>query len=100
MKRFPDEFMFQLSPEEWVSLRFQNETSNRGGRRYAPYVFTEQGIAMLSGILHSDKAIEVNIAIMRTFVMVRQFALDYREFSERLKQMRTSSVMYMKRFAT
>lgn len=85
-KRFPPEFMFQLTEEEWKSLRFHFETSNRGGRRYLPHVFTEQGVAMLSGVLHSDRAIAVNIAIMKTFVLVREFALDYREFSERLKQ--------------
>jgi len=72
-ERFPDDFMFQLTLEEWNTLRFQIETSNtRGGRRYAPYAFTEQGLAMLSGILNSPVAIQVNIAIMRTFVAIRQ----------------------------
>lgn len=72
-ERFPDDFMFQLTLEEWNALRFQFETSNtRGGRRYAPYAFTEQGLAMLSGILNSPVAIQVNIAIMRTFVAIRQ----------------------------
>lgn len=87
MKRFPADFMFQLTDEEWHDLRFHFETSSWGGRRYAPKVFTEQGVAMLSGILHSDRAIEVNIAIMQTFVMIRQFALDYREFGDRLRQL-------------
>lgn len=86
-KRFPPDFMFQLSEEEWHDLRFHFETSSWGGRRYAPKVFTEQGVAMLSGVLHSDRAIEVNIAIMQTFVLIRQFALDYREFADRLKQL-------------
>lgn len=86
MKRFPDEFMFQLTPEEWENLRFHFETSSWGGRRYPPKAFTEQGIAMLSGVLTSDKAISVHIAIMKTFVMIRQFALDCRDFAERLKQ--------------
>ena len=72
-ERFPDDFMFQLTLQEWNALRFQFETSNtRGGRRYAPYAFTEQGLAMLSGILNSPVAIQVNIAIMRTFVATRQ----------------------------
>ena len=72
-ERFPDDFMFQLTLEEWNALRFQIETSNtRGGRRYAPYAFTEQGLAMLSGILNSPVAIQVNIAILRTFVAIRQ----------------------------
>jgi hypothetical protein len=88
-KRFPPGFMFQLTPDEWEELRLRLGTSNHGGRRYLPNAFTEQGIAMLSGVLHSDRAIEVNIAIMQTFVMVREFALDYREFAERLRQIET-----------
>ena len=84
--RFPSDFMFQLTLEEWNQLRFQFETSKRGGRRYLPYAFTEQGLAMLSGILNSEKAINVNIAIMRAFVMVRQYALTYKDLTERLKE--------------
>jgi hypothetical protein len=72
VKRFPSDFMFQLSSDEWNSLRLQIETSKRGGRRYFPYAFTEQGVAMLSGLLNSDIAIEMNIAIMRTFIALRQ----------------------------
>ena len=72
IKRFPYDFMFQLTEDEWYNLRFQIETSKRGGRRYLPYAFTEQGVAMLSGLLNSDIAIEMNIKIMRTFVYVRQ----------------------------
>jgi hypothetical protein len=72
IKRFPSDFMFQLAADEWNSFRLQNETSKRGGRRYFPYAFTEQGVAMLSGLLNSDVAIEMNIAIMRAFVAVRQ----------------------------
>ncbi len=71
IKRFPFDFMFQLTAEEWHSLRLHFATSNRGGRRYAPYAFTEQGVAMLSGLLNSDVAIEMNIAIMRAFVATR-----------------------------
>ncbi len=90
LNRFPDDFMFQLSQTEWQSLRFQNETSNkRGGSRYVPYAFTEQGLAMLSGILNSPIAIEVNISIMRAFVFMRQFALSHRELTEKLKEMET-----------
>lgn len=73
LKRFPSDFMFQLSKEEWENLRFQFATSSWGGRRYMPYAFTEQGVAMLSGILNSDIAIEVNISIMRAFVSIRQY---------------------------
>ena len=75
IKRFPDDFMFQLTKEEWSSLRLQIETSKRGGRRYMPYAFTEQGVAMLSGLLNSDIAIEINIRIMRAFVAIRQMIL-------------------------
>ena len=74
IERFPDNFRFQLTKEEFDSLRSQIATSNgRGGRRYRPYMFTEQGIAMLSGVLHSDVAIQVSIRIMNTFVEMRFF---------------------------
>ena len=76
MKRFPPDFMFQLSFEEWNSLRLQIETSKRGGRRYLPNAFTEQGVAMLSGLLNSDVAITTNIKIMRAFVAVRNLILN------------------------
>src|SRR3989338_1643970 len=66
IKRFPHDFMFQVTKKE--NLRLQIATSSYGGRRYLPYVFTEQGIAMLSSVLNSERAIEVNIAIMRAFV--------------------------------
>lgn len=72
LPRFPEDFMFQLSIKEFESLRYQFGTSKRGGRRYPPYVFTEQGIAMLSSVLHSRRAIQVNIEIMRAFVRLRQ----------------------------
>jgi hypothetical protein len=73
-KRFPEDFMFRLMKKETEVLRLQIATSNtgRGGRRYLPYVFTEQGVAMLSSVLTSEQAIEVNIAIMRAFVRLRQ----------------------------
>jgi len=86
-KRFPSDFMFQLTKHEWETLRLQIETSNgRGGTRYLPYAFTEQGLAMLSGILKSDKAIQVNIAIMRAFVFIRQYALSHKELTNKLKE--------------
>lgn len=79
--RFPDDFMFQLSNTEANSLidslRCQIVTSNKGGIRYAPFAFTEQGVAMLSGLLNSPKAIEVNINIMRAFVHMRQYLLSH-----------------------
>ena len=75
IKRFPSDFMFQLSSKEWEDLRCQIGTSSWGGQRYYPYVFTEQGVAMLSGLLNSDIAITVNIKIMRAFVKLRHFTL-------------------------
>ena len=88
LKRFPDDFMFQLSEQEWNSLRLQIETSKRGGRRYLPYAFTEQGVAMLSGLLNSDVAIGVNITIMRAFVAMREFILARASESAELAQLR------------
>ena len=74
LERFPPDFMFELSAAEWTALRSQSVTSKagRGGRRYAPYAFTEQGVAMLSSVLKSDRAIAVNIEIMRSFVRIRR----------------------------
>lgn len=81
MNRFPEDFMFQLTNEELnsltINLRCQIVTSNRGGNRYASFAFTEQGVAMLSGLLNSPKAIEVNIKIMRAFVHMRQYLLTH-----------------------
>jgi ORF6N domain-containing protein len=87
-KRFPEDFMFQLTSAEAEALRSQIVISNegRGGRRYAPYVFTEQGIAMLSGVLRSDRAIAVNIEIMRTFVELRRVASSYTAVEKRLEE--------------
>ncbi len=87
-KRFPGDFMFQLTSAEAEVLRSQIVISNegRGGRRYAPYVFTEQGIAMLSGVLRSDRAIAVNIEIMRTFVELRRVASSYAAIETKLEE--------------
>ncbi len=76
INRFPDDFMFQLNKEEYEILRFQFGTSSWGGTRSLPYAFTEQGVAMLSGILNSDRAISVNIQIMRIFTRIRQMLTD------------------------
>ncbi len=85
LKRFPTDFMFELSNDEWNDLRCKISTSKTaGGIRYLPFAFTEQGIAMLSGLLHSEMAIEMNISIMRAFVMMRQWALNHHELTERL----------------
>jgi hypothetical protein len=86
INRFPEDFMFQLTKEEFGNLRLQNETSSYGGRRYLPYAFTEQGIAMLSSVLNSKIAIEVNITIMRTFIKIRQYSINYKELADKLLQ--------------
>ncbi len=79
LKRFPDDFMFQLNQSEFENLKSQFVTSSWGGKRKLPLVFTEQGVAMLSGILNSDRAIAVNIQIMRIFTRVRQILTDNTE---------------------
>jgi hypothetical protein len=81
--RFPDDFMFELSPKEFENLRSQIASSNRGGARYMPFAFTEQGVAMLSAVLSSPKAINVNISIMRAFVMMRELSYNYKELADK-----------------
>ena len=83
-ERFPEDFMFQLTPEEAANLRCQFGTSSYGGRRYLPYAFTEQGVAMLSGLLNSPRAITVNIGIMRAFVRLRQMISSSTELARKL----------------
>lgn len=96
INRFPDDFMFQLTEVEWDLLRFQIETSKgRGGTRYLPYAFTEQGLAMLSGVLKSEKAVNVNIMIMRAFVQLRSFAMTHKDLMEKLNEL---EVTYDKQF--
>lgn len=88
MERFPDDFMFQLSDEEFENLKSQYVTSKRGGiRRAKPYAFTEQGVAMLSSILKSNRAIEVNIQIMRVFVKLRQMIYSHSELVKKIEEM-------------
>jgi len=89
MERFPKDFMFQLTPGEFKSLRFQFGTSKegRGGRRYLPLVFTEQGIAMLSSVLQSRRAIQVNIAIMRAFVKLKAILSTHKELAHKLDEL-------------
>lgn len=85
--RFPNDFMFELNEDEIESLVSQfviPSKSKLGGAK--PFAFTEQGVAMLSSVLNSDKAIEINIAIMRTFVALRQFALNYKEMQEKITE--------------
>lgn len=91
--RFPADFMCQLTAAEWTALRSQTVTSNigqspgRGGRRTLPYAFTEQGVAMLSSVLSSARAIAVNIEIMRTFVRVRALAITHGDLAKRLSEL-------------
>lgn len=87
IKRFPEDFMFQLAKEEFINLRSQIVTSSWGGRRYLPYAFTEQGVAMLSTVLNSERAIQVNIAIMRTFVKLRQLSYTHKELAHKLNEL-------------
>jgi hypothetical protein len=83
--RFPGDFMFQLTENETESLIFQSGRSKgRGGRRHRPYAFTEQGVAMLSSVLNSERAVQVNIAIMRTFVRLREMLLSNTELARKL----------------
>ncbi len=86
IKRFPSDFMFQLSASEFEILRSQFVTSSWGGRRYAPYAFTEQGVAMLSSVLRSRRAIEINIAIMRVFVHLREILADNAALRKKLEE--------------
>ena len=84
--RFPTDFMFELTKIEFQSLRSQIATSNRGGMRYMPFAFTEQGIAMLSSVLNSEKAIEINNSIIHAFVTFRQFTLSYAELKSKIEE--------------
>ena len=87
-RRFPEDFMFQLSREEARSLLLQNaRAKGRGGRRTPPYAFTEQGVAMLSSVLNSERAIEVNIAIMRAFVRLRVMLATHASLARRLNEL-------------
>jgi hypothetical protein len=87
-RRFPEDFMFQLSREETHSLRLQNaRAKGRGGRRTPPHAFTEQGVAMLSSVLNSERAIEVNIAVMRTFVRLRAMLATHADLARRLNEL-------------
>ena len=122
IERFPEDFMFQLTDDEWDSLRsliatskdlrsqivisnderdslrsqFVTSKSNRGGRRYLPYVFTEQGVAMLSSVINSGRAIEVNISIMRAFVQLRHYVLS-QDKDEQIADLRKLLMLYIEK---
>jgi phage regulator Rha-like protein len=85
--RFPNDFMFQLSKEEFSNLIFQNGISSWGGTRKLPYAFTEQGVAMLSSVLRSKRAVQVNIQIMRTFVKLREIISTHKELAQKLREL-------------
>jgi phage regulator Rha-like protein len=88
IKRFPEDFMFQLSDSEYENLKLQIVTSSWGGaRRAKPYAFTEQGVDMLSGVLNSERAIQVNIAIMRAFVKLREVISNHKELAAKLNEL-------------
>jgi len=112
IERFPEDFMFQITDEEWENLRCQFGTSkeerktlisqfvisknNKGGRRFNPYVFTEQGVAMLSSVLKSKRAVAVNVQIMRIFVKLRQMALTHNELAKQLNELEQKFIEYAK----
>lgn len=92
IERFPDDFMFILNQDEFDNLRSQNVTSSWGGTRYLPMAFTEQGVAMLSGILRSQTAIQVNIQIMRVFVKMRELITRYEELHEKIEKLEDNAM--------
>lgn len=97
LKRFPQDFMFQLTKAEYASLRFQIGTLERGQHsKYLPFVFTQEGVAMLSSVLKSDRSIMVNIAIMRVFVRLRKILATHKELAQKLNQLEDK---FEKRFA-
>jgi len=86
LRRFPSDFMFQISEEEWENLKFQTGMSSWGGRRTRPYAFTEQGVAMLSSVLRSERAADVNVAIMRTFVRLREILATHKDLARKVEE--------------
>lgn len=88
IQRFPEDFMFQITKEEFNSLRSQNVTLKRGQhRKYLPYVFTDQGVAMLSSVLNSERAIQVNIQIMRAFVKLKEMLSTHKDLKQKIEEM-------------
>jgi hypothetical protein len=89
-ERFPKDFMFRLTGEEWQDMRSQTMTASPDKRntKATPYAFTEHGVTMLASVLRSEKAIKMNIAIVRAFIALRQFAINYKELAEQVKELR------------
>lgn len=94
IKRFPADFMFQLTKEEFLNLKSQFVTSSWGGVRKMPFAFTEQGVAMLSGLLNSDIAIAVNINIMRAFVQIRKLSIEHKDLQEQIYELKQYFLQY------
>ena len=94
--RFPIHYMFQLTKEEFLNLKSQFATSSWGGVRKMPFVFTEQGVAMLSSILRSEKAIQINMQIIDTFVKMRQWAIENKEMAQRLAELEHYFIQHCK----
>ena len=95
--RFPDDFMYQLTREEVTILRSQFATSSWGGRRYLPYVFTQEGVTMLSSVLNSERAIKVNIQIMRAFVKLKELLLTHKDLAIKLEALERKYVNHDKK---
>ena len=87
LDRFPDDFMFQLTSDEAAAMRSQSVTASKRNIRYLPYAFTQEGVAMLSGVLRSKRAVQANIAIMRTFVRLHEFLGTYKDVADKLENM-------------
>ena len=98
-KRFPSDFMFQLTDDEWKSLisQFAISKNSRGGRRFAPHVFTEHGVSMLSTVLNSERAIEINIKIMRTFVQLRHYVVAKPDNNSQIAELRKLLMLYIEK---
>jgi phage regulator Rha-like protein len=94
IKRFPLDFMFQLTDEEWKNLRSQIVIFNKDTRKYKPYAFTEQGVSMLSSVLNSERAIEVNISIMRAFVKLRHYVFSQSK-DDQIAELRKLLMVYI-----
>jgi len=95
IERFPADFMFQLSAEEWKNQRSQFVIFNKDIRKYRPFVFTEHGILMLSSVLNSDKAVKVNIQIMRTFIQLRHHVLDRPDANTQIAELRKLLMLHI-----
>ncbi|MBU0549516.1 MAG: ORF6N domain-containing protein [Candidatus Omnitrophica bacterium] len=97
IKRFPEDFMYQLTKEEIANLKFHFGTSSWGGTRKLPFVFTEQGVAMLSSVLNSERAIKVNIQIMRAFVKLKELLLTHKDLAIKLKELEKKYINHDKK---